>query len=159
MWNFWKGENLRSSLPNNLRFDSYIYSKLLLKFFPRTYKSIPWQKIDLPIARNRMVKKIYRYYWGSKSKIDKLLQIVGLPPLFSYSRNFVDYNDWMSNNKKLRHYIYDTLLSQKALNRNYFNPDYVKQIIENHMSAKKNNAEIIGLLLTFELFNRMFNVK
>jgi PST family polysaccharide transporter len=33
---------------------------------------------------------------------------------------------------------------------------YLEVFLYEHMSGKKNNAQLIGLLLTFELFNRMF---
>jgi asparagine synthase (glutamine-hydrolysing) len=93
---------------------------------------------------------------GGKSKVNGLLQKIGMPPLFKDKRNYVDYENWMRDNKELREYIYDTILSDRALNRGYFNPDFIRKLIDEHMSGKKNNTQLIGLLLTFELFNRMF---
>lgn len=144
------------SLPNELRFNHYIYNKMLLKFFPKTYKSIPWQKTGLPIGTNKNIQIIHHYYHGGQSRVNRLLQVMGLPSLFNDSRNYVDYNSWMRDNIELRHYIYDTVFDGRALGRGYFNPDYIRKLIDDHMSGKKNDAQIIGLLLTFELFNRMF---
>lgn len=144
------------SLPNELRFNHYIYNKMLLKFFPETFKHIPWQKTGLPIVSHKITQKVHHYYIGSKSKLNRLLQKIGLPPLFKDNRNYVEYDNWMRNNRELREYIYDSVLSERALNRGYFNPDFIRNLIDEHMCGKKNNVQIIGLLLTFELFNRMF---
>ena len=81
---------------------------------------------------------------------------MSLPPIFKDNTNYTDYNNWMRDNKELRKYIYDTLLSEKSLSRDYFNSDFIKKLIDEHMSGKENYAQILGLLLTFELFNRMF---
>lgn len=129
---------------------------MLLKFFPKTYKSISWQKTGLPISTNKTIKELYRYYRGGKSRSNRLFQKLGVPPIFKDTKSFADYNNWMRNNPKVRQYIYDMVLSPNALGREYFKPNYLKQIVEDHMSGKNNRAELIGLLLTFELVNRMF---
>jgi len=110
----------------------------------------------LPIGSHKITNKIYHYYRGGKSRINRLFQKIGWPSIFKDNRNFVDYNNWMRNNKQLREYIYNTVLNERALNRGYFNPEFIRGLINEHMSGNKNNAQIIGLLLTFELFNRMF---
>jgi len=46
-------------------------------------------------------------------------------------------------------------LGLKLIN-DYFNTNFIEDVIDKHMSGKENNSQIIGLLLTFELFNRMF---
>ena len=129
---------------------------MLLKFFPKTFKHIPWQKTGSPIGTNKIISAIHFFYRGGKSKVNGLLQKIGMPPLFKDTRNYVDYENWMRDNKELREYIYDTVLSDRALSRGYFNPDFIRKSIDEHMSGKKNNAQLIALLLTFELFNRMF---
>lgn len=144
------------SLPPKLRFKSYIFNKMLLKFFPDTFKHIPYQKTGLPIGANKIIRIIHYFHVAGKSKVNKLFQRIGLPISFKDNRNYADYNNWMRYNTELREYIYDTVLSERALDRDYFNPAYIKKLIDEHMSGKKNYAQIIGLLLTFELFNRMF---
>lgn len=135
------------SLPKELRFNHYIYNKMLLKFSPGTFKYIPWQKTGVSIGTNKIIKKIYSFYRRGKSK---------LFPLLKDNTNYADYDNWMRNNAKVKNYIYNTLLNEKTLHRGYFNMDFIKQIINDHMSGKRNYSQIIGLLLTFELFNQMF---
>lgn len=144
------------SLPNELRLNSYIYTKMLLKFFPATFKTIPWQKTGSPIGSHVIYKKLHHIYYGGKSRTNKFLQKKGYPPLFKDNSYYADYDNWMRNNEELKNYIYDTILNEKSLKRGYFNPDFIRKLIDDHMSKKKNHAQIIGLLLTFELFNRMF---
>ncbi|AKB76260.1 Asparagine synthetase (glutamine-hydrolyzing) [Methanosarcina lacustris Z-7289] len=144
------------SLPNELRSNSYIYNKMLIKFFPATFKFIPWQKTGMPISAPKNIAKGYRLYRGCKSLTNSLLRKISLSPMFKDNTNYVDYNNWMRNNKELRKYIYDTLLSEKSMNRGYFNSEFLKKLIDDHMKGKKSHAQIIGLFLTFELFNRMF---
>ena len=144
------------SLPNEIRSNSYIYNKMLLKFFPATFKTIPWQKTGMPIGTYDNFVKGCHLYRIFKSVTNRLLQKISLPQMFKDNTDYVDYNNWMRDNKELRKYIYDTLLSEKSLNRGYFNPDFIQKLIGDHMSGKTNHAQIIGLFLTFELFNRMF---
>ena len=143
-------------LPNELRFNHYIFNKMLLKFFPKTCLSIPWQGTGLTIGTGKLIKKMYRYYRGGKYKINELIKWAGLPAPFNDNRDYVDYDNWMRVNRELYNYISDVLLKGRILDRGYFNQDSIKNIIDRHMQRKENNSQIIGLLLTFELFNRMF---
>ena len=143
-------------LPNELRFNHYIYNKMLLKFFPKTFLSIPWQKTGLAIGTGKLATEMHRYYSGGKYKISKLVGRIGLPAPFRDNRNYVDYDNWMRASRELRNYISDVLLKGRMLDRGYFDQDNIKNIIDRHMQGKENNSQIIGLLLTFELFNRMF---
>ena len=144
------------SLPNEIRSNSYIYQKMLLKFFPATFKSIPWQKTGMPIGASKNIARGHRLYRGCRFLTNSLLRKISLSPMFKDNTNYVDYNNWMRNNKELRKYIYDTLLSEKSMNRGYFNSDFIKKLIDDHIMGKTNHAQILGLFLTFELFNRMF---
>ena len=53
-------------------------------------------------------------------------------------------------------YIRDILLSKRALEREYFNPHYIRNILEEHQSAKRNHRLLIWSLLSFEWWNRIF---
>ena len=144
------------SLPNEMRLNHYIYNKMLLKFFPETFKSIPWQKTGVPIGKSKIVAEGYYLSRRFKLLTNRLLQKMSLPPIFKDNTNYTDYNNWMRGNKELNIYIYDTLLSEKSMNRGYFKSDFIRKLVDDHMSGKKNYAQILGLLLTFELFNKMF---
>jgi len=143
------------SLPNELRYRHYIYNKMLLKYFSKVYESIPWQKTGLPIGTNKIYETLYTYFRKGKNKINKLLQLIGGPLTFMDNINFADYNRLIRDDE-IKQYITNIILSPRALDRGYFNQGFIKQIVDSHMQRKKNNAQIIGLLLTFEIFNRIF---
>jgi asparagine synthase (glutamine-hydrolysing) len=55
----------------------------------------------------------------------------------------------------LRAWIEDTLLSKRAMERGYFEPDYVRGLIKEQISGG-NRAGKLGGLLTLELWHRQF---
>jgi asparagine synthase (glutamine-hydrolysing) len=68
-------------------------------------------------------------------------------------RPYKDYNLWFRT--VLRNWVEETLLSPRALERGYFNPDYVRVIVSEHM-AGANYAVRIGALMSIELWHRMY---
>ena len=70
-----------------------------------------------------------------------------------YARPYKDYNLWFRT--ILRPWVEETLLNPTALGRGYFNPDYLRTLVAEHM-AGKNNAMRLGALLTLELWHRQF---
>ncbi len=64
----------------------------------------------------------------------------------------LDY--WFRN--ELKAMAYDTLLGQRAMGRGYFNRDYVREILDNHVSGKWNWQYHIFNLLMLELWHREF---
>ena len=55
----------------------------------------------------------------------------------------------------LRPWVEDILLDRHTLGRGYFNPDYVRNLVAEHM-AGANHARKLGVLLTLELWHRQF---
>lgn len=53
-------------------------------------------------------------------------------------------------------YIRETLLDRHSLDRGYFQPAYVKRVLEEHLSGKVNHRLLIWSLLCFEWWNRLF---
>jgi len=53
-------------------------------------------------------------------------------------------------------YIRSVILSKKALQRGYFNPEYIKKILTEHSLGKKNHRLLIWSFLSFEWWNRIF---
>lgn len=68
-------------------------------------------------------------------------------------RPYKDYNNWFRT--ILRSWVEDTLLSQKSLRRGYFNPEYVHQLVQNHMKGTDNTVQL-GALLSLELWHQQF---
>jgi asparagine synthase (glutamine-hydrolysing) len=70
-----------------------------------------------------------------------------------YARPYKDYNLWFRT--ILRPWVEETLLSPQALGRGYFNPDYLRNLVSEHM-AGANHAVRLGAFLSLELWHRQF---
>jgi asparagine synthase (glutamine-hydrolysing) len=68
-------------------------------------------------------------------------------------RPYKDYNLWFRT--VLRQWLQDTLLSPTALDRGYFNPQFMRNLISEHM-AGANHASRLGAFLSLELWHRQF---
>jgi asparagine synthase (glutamine-hydrolysing) len=53
-------------------------------------------------------------------------------------------------------YIGETLLDPRCLGRGYFQPAYVRRILEEHLDGRVNHRLLIWSLLSFEWWNRLF---
>ena len=58
--------------------------------------------------------------------------------------------------RELKDLTSQVLFAPKALKRNYFNPDYVKELLVLHYKGKRNYSNQIWALLVFELWHRTF---
>ena len=75
---------------------------------------------------------------------------------FKSKGSYPPYGDWIKTNPKLKQYIEHILLDKRTLKRPYFDPNYIKQMLEEHMNQKKDHSRLIFTLLTFELWHRLF---
>ena len=53
-------------------------------------------------------------------------------------------------------YIQQLILSERAVERQYFRPDYLKKILNDHLHDRRNNRFLIWSLMCFEWWNRLF---
>lgn len=53
-------------------------------------------------------------------------------------------------------YIREILLASRTLERDYFQPDYVRRVLEEHTAGRHNHRLLIWSLLSFEWWNRIF---
>ena len=144
------------TVPPVLRVNDYLFKKTIITLFPHLL-TVPYQKTGLPLNAGNLNLKAHEKIERVKALINSgVRRTIGYESVFKDHSNYADYNNWMRNDKKLREYIYDILLDNRTLERPYFNQEYIKKIIDLHMSGKKNNFELIGRLLTFELWNRQF---
>jgi asparagine synthase (glutamine-hydrolysing) len=58
--------------------------------------------------------------------------------------------------KELKDYLPEILLSHESLNRGYFQPELLRQIIDEHQSGKCDRAHQLWSLLTLEIWHRIF---
>ena len=70
-----------------------------------------------------------------------------------WTRPYADYRLWFRT--VLRYWVEKTLLNPRALERGYYNPNYIKRIVDEHM-AGANHEVALGALLTIELWHRIY---
>ncbi len=141
------------TIPPELKLNKYLYKKMILKTFPQ-FKEIPYGSTGLPLYKSNFLIKISTL---SKLAINKITRkIFGYEIFSDGGKNLANYGNWIRDNKNLKDYIYNILLDKRTLERPYFNHAFIKQIIGDHMENKKDYSTLIGLLLTFELWNRQF---
>ncbi|NQU73226.1 MAG: asparagine synthase (glutamine-hydrolyzing) [Candidatus Omnitrophica bacterium] len=66
----------------------------------------------------------------------------------------VPVGEWFRG--ELKSYAYEVLLDSKAIKRNYFKRESVKQLLDEHCKGKVNNGAKIWSLLNLELWHRLF---
>jgi asparagine synthase (glutamine-hydrolysing) len=67
-------------------------------------------------------------------------------------RPYKDYTAWFRG--PLRSWTEDTLLDKRHLDRGYYNPDFIRNLVQEHMSGQKNHALRLGALMSIELWHR-----
>ena len=66
----------------------------------------------------------------------------------------VPINEWINN--ELRERIHETLLEKKTLERGYFEPKYIKLLLEEHTKAQKDHSHPLWALWMLELWHRRY---
>ena len=56
----------------------------------------------------------------------------------------------------LRVFVQDTLLSHRALQRGYFEPCVVRELLDEHLGGQADHRYLLWNLLMLELWNREF---
>ena len=68
--------------------------------------------------------------------------------------DYRDYGNWLRNES--RSYVEAILLDEKTLKRGYFREEFIRDVLKEHMSGKRNHDQLICDLINFELMNRVF---
>lgn len=136
-------------VPNAYKIEQRIYKKMILSTFP-DLRDVPCQSTGIPLYKTN-------FQIRCKQLVNLLTQKIFKTKLFSdEDKEVVDYSKWTRDNKELREYIYSVLLDKRTLERSYFNQEFIKEILDLHFRGEKDYLGLIGLLLTFELWNRQF---
>lgn len=133
------------TIPNKLRVLAQFKRRLIVRKFPRM-AFIPYQRTGLSVDAS-LISILFRRFGN---RFVSFFQKGGLLA----DRGCVDNAGWLRN--ELQDFVNSTLLNPKALDRGYFKPEYIRRLVERHLSGKQNFSSQLGLLLTFELWNRLF---
>ena len=119
----------------------------------------------VPVADNNYIAPFYdsklrcgfRYLKDIFDSYTKMYIYPFLPrqtKVLRFAKPYIDYDEWMRN--ELRGFVENTLLDSRTLDRGYYNPGYVKQMVSNHMTRRRNLSAILNLMIGLELWHRLF---
>jgi asparagine synthase (glutamine-hydrolysing) len=131
-----------------LRHKRYLIKKAFIKAFPELAK-IPITENHLPLVpcmRDSLIRLESSIRWSLINRGWK-----SLPVKRSYP--YTNYAAWMRTG--LRNWVESILLDQVTLQRGYFQPQAVRDLVTEHMSGVDHAAKL-GALISLELWHRLF---
>jgi asparagine synthase (glutamine-hydrolysing) len=135
-------------IPPGLQMGRQLITRAFIEAYPKLAQ-VPVTPTGLPLvacARDLQLRALALVRWHLRRR--------GLGRLAGpASRPYKDYNTWFR--RELRGWVEGTLLSPAALERGYFEPAYVRQLVSEHLTGA-NHAVRLGALLAIELWHRQF---
>jgi asparagine synthase (glutamine-hydrolysing) len=135
-------------VPPGLLYERRLMKNAFIKAYPKLAQ-VPITETGLPMmecVRDVLIRAGFVLRWHLNSAGLKWVPT-------QMRRPYKDYNEWFRT--VLRNWLKDNLLSPRALERGYYNPQYVRKIISEHM-AGANHSVRLGAMLSIELWHRQF---
>ena len=143
------------SLPAEIRDNHKLHWLLLTRHYPEL-AAIPWEFTGLPISVSTptvsLAPRAWFRLWREVNKI--LLRMSKGHLSLSNPRDLVDYASWWRT--VLKDWATKLILNPRALERGYVNPDAVRSLVAQHINGYRDHTSRLGILVTFELWHRMF---
>lgn len=145
------------TVPRKYRFRSQSLYFKLLKRLDFSLAKVVYQRTGVAPIMPSVAHKIgFLAKGGYKFLTRKLRQkshgLLALPERIGYP----DYGEWIRQDRTLRAFFMEILLSKKTLSRGYFNPSFITKMVREHMDGKRDWTAYLCALVTFELWNRLF---
>ncbi len=134
-------------VPPGLRLGRQVMVQAFIRAFP-ALSQIPFSPSGLPLVACARDVRIRAERWAHWH-----LQKLGLGWVVGVSRPSKAYDRWFRTG--LRPWVSEVLLSDASLSRGYYEPDYVRRLLEEHWGGA-NHAVRIGALLSLELWHQQF---
>jgi asparagine synthase (glutamine-hydrolysing) len=143
------------SLPAEMRQNHNLHWHLLIRHYPEL-SAIPWTFTGLPINISTPTVQLFSRIWFRlQRELNRILLRASKGQLsLSNSRNLVDYASWWRS--ALKDWALGLILSPQALERGYVNPEALQSLVGEHMNGYRDHSIRLGILITFELWHRMF---
>jgi asparagine synthase (glutamine-hydrolysing) len=134
------------TVPPGLRLDRALFKEALVKLF-YAFAKVPVDKTGFPMVpcgRDLFLRAEQQARWR--------LQKLGLTWVRDRApRDYADYGQWFRG--ELRDWVAEILLSDRALARGYFNPDFIRNLVAAHFAGAHYTSEL-GVLLSIELWHQ-----
>jgi asparagine synthase (glutamine-hydrolysing) len=137
------------ALPPEMLFKRRLRRAIILKEM-RPLAGVPYDKDDLPITGNKLA--------GATAKLVKKGQSLAncITPLFpKHTTLYADYENWLRH--ELREWGEHILLGPQTLQRNIFNPEFLRSLWARHQSGLEiHTIGKIAPIMTYEMLLRRF---
>ena len=136
------------SLPDSYRWYSKAYNHFLLRYYPNLF-DLPWQRTGFKISK---YPAMTFFHLVNKAK-NRLFYRLDLKTNYE---KYVDYKEWIKEPGFV--YLFKELMRDSILKEVL--GDAKEQLLEDHLSGKRDNSEKIGNLFTAEIYlQQVFNGK
>ena len=144
------------SIPPRLRSNHGIHGKFLKKLHPAAAR-VPYNKTGVGADAPYIISRLGYLVYGGKIVSKRLLRrytrgLISVPIKSTYP----DYDEWMRQDSTFSGFAEEILLDERTLRRGYFNRDFVRRLIDDHMGYRRDHVMRICALITFELWHRQF---
>lgn len=136
------------NVPPGYLYERYLINRAFSETFPKLAK-VPIAQTGLPMiscARDVLLRGKRFVQWHLRS--------AGLGRLAGPEhRPYKDYHNWLRT--ALKDWAFSILLSPSALQRGYFQPEYIRKLLDEHMNGVNHTTQL-GALLSLELWHQQF---
>lgn len=142
------------TIPPELRANHHIYYKFLTKL-NKAMMDIPYQKTMIRMnAPDFLVKVRHAYTFGKEYAKVKMYKYLGV--IIPNKRSYVNFDEWFRGNKEFANYFAGII---EDAPEEYFNKEYLRQILRDEITGQKSNAVKLMWICTFILFYNQHFVK
>ena len=147
---------LTVALPAEARKNSTFYRMALLAAFPEYFKTIPWQKIEMPISMPPPVIMASWFFVRVREQVRRHLQGFGLLKNTG-SHDFADYAVWLRKELAVS-FVNQLLFCPQAVFPEYYDATRVLKLWSAHLAGADNTREILRYA-TIELWLQQIFLK
>jgi asparagine synthase (glutamine-hydrolysing) len=138
-------------VPPKLRRDKKLYKEILLKKYPELFNFPTKNTYGFTLNANHIAIFFKRVLFFLQRKLNSISSYLIGKDIYIYkTQNFLNYDDLLRSNKEYKKFM--RIMIDKVKKREYFEQDYIEQLWNTHQKGRKNNARLLCLLVTFELF-------
>jgi len=143
-------------IPPEWRYNHHLYRKFLKNLSPELAK-LPYNRTMVRADAPLVFWRMGLYYLYMKELIKKKTFTFSKGKIFfPNKRHYANFDEWFRSDKQWQSFFRDLLLNENRASKKYLNQDYLKQLFEEQITGRKNNAMKLMYLATFELFIRIF---
>jgi hypothetical protein len=119
--------------------------------------AVPWQRSGLPLTASACNTYLHLGVKFMEQKIDMFLEknFERTPPPTRPSV-MIDYDGMLRSSPDLQKLLTSYLIGGGSEGSGLFRRESLQALIDHHLSGKGNHAEMIGRLLTVEIWHRLF---